>query len=136
MRENEIFSGANMKADDLLVDEKPTEPVVTIIGIETVEFGDGKERKRKLTFKETDKGLILNKTNWKAIAKFSRLEDDEDWSGIRIQLIRKYVEFQGDTVAAIRILPPGGWEEWEKAGPKTEAPTTKAPPADDDGLPF
>lgn len=133
MRENELFSGTNMKADDLLVDGNPTEPVLTINGIETVEFGG--EKKRKIYFKETEKALVLNKTNWKAIMKMARLDDqDEDFPGTRIQLFRKYVEYQGDTVAAIRVRPPEGWEEWEKSGTKTKAPAPKAPPTDD--LPF
>jgi|TARA_Y100000310_G_scaffold83971_3_gene80651 hypothetical protein len=58
--------------------------------------------KIQLSFKGKDKGLLLNKTNAKAIA--SGLGDDEDsWAGNVIIMFPTTCEFGGNTVPCIRV---------------------------------
>lgn len=112
MRESEIFPSKNLSAGDLLVNGKPQIWQVTIGGLSLDEFKkDGSTtKKRVLHFQEIDKSMVLNTTNWRAIAKITGQDDDLNWIGKKIELFYTMVEFQGDMVPAIRVRPVGGWE--------------------------
>jgi len=62
------------------------------------------EEKIVLYFGETDKGLILNKTNAKIIARLYGPETDK-WNGGKVTLYTEEVKAFGDTHNAIRIAP-------------------------------
>lgn len=55
-----------------------------------------------LHFAETDKGLVLNKTNVKVLVKLLGRETDE-WRGKKIQIGHEWVKAFGDTVHAVRV---------------------------------
>lgn len=126
---HDAFPSAYLKASDL----KGTQPVVTMDRVEYEEVGQKKDRKPILYFVGKTKGLVLNKTNCNRIVELTGTPITEEWQGQQIQLFMAHVEFQGDTVEAIRV----------KAPPK--AKLVKAPPppvvdeefvtADDDGDP-
>jgi hypothetical protein len=98
MRMSEAFPSPFLKAGDL----NDKEPVLTITAVETETVGDGEER-RCLSFKETGKKFLVNKTNWSRIAELTGAEDDADWAGHQIRLTKKRVNFRGDMVDALRV---------------------------------
>jgi len=64
-------------------------------------LNDGTE-KPCLFFKETDKGLVLNKTNKNTVQKLHGDETD-DWAGKMISLFKMEVPFRGEMVWGTRI---------------------------------
>lgn len=61
-----------------------------------------KSEKPVLYFKNTKKGLVLNRTNAATIANLHGTETD-GWVGQRIRLVRKKVQAFGDMVDAVRV---------------------------------
>jgi hypothetical protein len=98
MKYSEVYPSPFVKAGD--IGEK--EPVLTIAEVTTETVGDGDER-RCLSFEETNKKLLLNKTNWLKCAELTGQDDDEKWIGHRIRLTKKPVPFRGDVVDAVRV---------------------------------
>lgn len=94
--------GDHLKAADL----KGKEIKAEIEGFEVVEFNNdsGKEKKLVLSFTKTDKTLVLNKTNSKAIESgFGG--DIEGWIGKSIFIYPTTTDFGGQTVDCIRVRP-------------------------------
>ena len=91
------------------------------VSIHTFKARDGSEEPKPLVvFENEPKGLILNKTNSKLIAKALQSDETDDWVGKTITLYSTEVEFAGDIVDSIRVR-------------------SKAPAADDltdDEIPF
>lgn len=76
--------------------------------IRTHNFEDGSDQ-RVLGFREDERELGLNSTNWDSIAEISGQLDDERWEGTRIQLyVDENVRFRGKICPAIRIRRPSG----------------------------
>jgi hypothetical protein len=96
---NDAFPSNYLKASDL----QGRQPVVTIDRVEFEPVGRAREMKPILYFAGKDKGVVLNKTNANKIASISGSTMTEDWTGIRVTLFATHVEFQGETVEAIRI---------------------------------
>jgi hypothetical protein len=110
MKMSEAFPSKYMKAD---VDVPETSDLIVTISHSTQErIGQGKEAEDKviLWFHESEKGLVLNKTNWGLIDKALNSDDTDQWTGKRIALFSTDVQFQSDFVRAIRVRPrpPGG----------------------------
>jgi hypothetical protein len=133
MKSGDVFPSNTLSADDLMKDGKPAIWRVTIAKLSMTNFqGDKNEKqKRVIHFKETEKSMILNSTNWHTIEKITGLDDDDNWPGHKIELFRTMVEFKGDMVPAIRIRPVGGWE----AATATEV-VVPGNVADPDDVPF
>ena len=128
MRISEAFPSNYLRATDL----QGRNIKVTIDRIEMEEIGD--DRKPILYFIGKEKGVVLNKTNANNIAA-AYGDNTDDWQGAEVVLYEAMVDFQGKTVAAIRIrIPPRKpVREQNAAPPRQEAP----PPADpDDSIPF
>lgn len=100
MNINESFPSKYLKASD--IDGNPT---VTIANVAEEEVGKDKEMRPVLYFDGEEKGIILNKTNATNISKLYGYETD-DWRGKKVMLGTTYVDFQGQSVEAIRIYPP------------------------------
>ncbi len=75
---------------------------VVIARVERDKIGD--ETKYILHFQNTQKGLVLNKTNAKAIAS-QHGGELEQWVGKMITIGTAWVDYRGDTVEAIRVRP-------------------------------
>lgn len=124
MKANDVFPGKYLRADDL----GGKEPIVTIKSVHNETLGD--ELKPILMFEGKEKGLVLNKTNWSAIADITGQDDSDDWAGARVKLVTRKVDFQGKRVPAIRIEEP-------TAKPQQKPLSTKPVPAvsedNDDG---
>jgi hypothetical protein len=75
-----------------------------------------------------EKGVVLNKTNANKIVAIAGSDDTDDWHGVTVALYATEVEFQGDTVEAIRIKAP--------AQPKPAAVRKPTQDLDDSEIPF
>jgi hypothetical protein len=126
MTVDDFFPSNFLRPDDL----KGKPPVtLTIDGVDRQEFRDG-TRKPTLSFKGTNKKLILNKTICDVIADaFGR--DMQKWPGHPITVFATRVEFSGKMVDAIRVRVDQAPLPFQQ-----QAPTTTA--ADDmaDSIPF
>jgi arabinogalactan endo-1,4-beta-galactosidase len=76
---------------------------VVIDHVEMREVGD--DHKPVLFFQNKDKGCVLNKTNANNIAIVYG-DDTDNWQGKEVILFEAMVDFQGRSVAAIRIRAP------------------------------
>ncbi len=111
MRASEIFPSKYLKADELDQDY-----IVTIaeVVLESLEQNDGtKVDKPVIYFKEWDKGLVCNKTNFGIIAQ-QHGDDTDLWLDKKITLTVMDVQAFGEVVQAIRVksgrkpAPAGG----------------------------
>jgi hypothetical protein len=134
----DAFPSNYLKASDL----KGAQPVVTIDRVEFEPVGRSKEMKPILYLVGKEKGLVLNKTNSNNITNLAGTPETDEWPGIRLRLYSTHVEFQGDTVEAIRIkaAPP---QAAARQAPKQAAPPPPPMPVDeppmditDDDIPF
>lgn len=99
MKGSDIFPSKYVKADDLNGRDVPV--VIDHADIEKL----GEDAKLVLYFKNKDKGMVCNKTNFNRIAYLYGDETD-DWSGKEIVLTSEFVEFQGKTVKGLRVRAP------------------------------
>jgi hypothetical protein len=98
MKISDAFPSKYLKAEDL----EGKHVTVTIEKVNKEEVGPKKELKPVISFVNTLKKLVLNKTNAATIAKLYGEETDE-WLGKRIILYSKDTEFQGEMVLALRV---------------------------------
>src|SRR5688572_19463139 len=105
---DDIYKSNSMflKAADLIVDGRPTKPVVEIESAEVKENTYNGETKKQivLTFVGKEKVLGLNVTNARRISQLISPDTDE-WPGYRIKLFVDQTELDGKTVDCIRIFP-------------------------------
>lgn len=99
MKGSDIFPSKYIKADDL----NGRDVAVAIDHADIEKLGD--EAKLVLYFKNKEKGMICNKTNFNRIAYLYGDETD-DWPGKEIVLTSEFVEFQGKTVKGLRVRAP------------------------------
>lgn len=102
MNINDAFPSQYLRASDL----KGAQPIVTIERVEMESVGRTKDRKPVVYFQGKDKGIVLNRTNCNKIVEIAGSAVTEEWHGVQIQLYATEVEFQGDTVEAIRVRAP------------------------------
>ena len=98
MKISDVFPSKYLKAEDL----EGANVTVTIEEVNREEVGPKKESKLVISFANTLKKMVLNKTNAATIAKLYGEETDE-WLGKRIILYSKDTEFQGEMVLALRV---------------------------------
>lgn len=94
-----LFPSRYLKVGDL----DGREVTVTIKGVKMENVGQTKELRPVIYFKGTNKGMVLNVTNSKRIAKITNSSDTDDWSGHKIILYPSETEFQGETVECLRV---------------------------------
>lgn len=123
MKRGDAYPSTWLKSDDLL--ELGTGPdgdyTVTIKSCRPEEIGQGddKEIKPILRFQETDKGLVLNPTNWDTI-EILYGPDSDDWIGHKVRLwVDTNVKYAGKRVKGIRVrdwkpaqTQNGGGDTW------------------------
>ena len=106
MNINDVYAGASdfLKAADLR--GKPVKLTIAKVGVQEFdEKGDSgpyKAKKLILSFEGTEKELVVNKTNGRAIGAMFGDETD-NWIGKEIKLYTAMVDFQGSQVPAIRV---------------------------------
>ena len=105
MTRDEVFPSKYLKAADLK--GKPHTVIIESAPYETLKGLDGKEaQKTVLHFKNAEKTLPLNLTNFDAVCGATGFPDTEDWPGQRIELHPTKTTMGGKTVDCIRIRPP------------------------------
>ena len=104
---NDYFPSSWLRSEDL---DGPT--IVTIIQVRDVKFpgqrGEGDQVKPVLVFREFERGMVVNKTNFLALTKITGKSSTEEWVGFQVQLRVERVPAFGDVVDAIRIRPVPG----------------------------
>jgi arabinogalactan endo-1,4-beta-galactosidase len=100
MKISAAFPSKYLKACDL--QDRNFSVIMSTVELEDV--GDS-DRKPVLYFQGKSKGLVLNKTNSRAIAA-AYGDDTDDWRGKSLVLFPAMVDFRGDTVEAIRVRAP------------------------------
>ena len=105
MTKDEVFKSKYLKAADLkgkaCVATIESAPYVTLKGL------DGNETKKiVLHFKNAQKTLPLNATNFDAVCDATGFPDTEDWPGQRIELYPTRTTMGGKAVDCIRIRRP------------------------------
>jgi hypothetical protein len=123
---NDYFESTYVSAADLNGRDLPV--VIDKIVMEKV--GKQQETRPVMYVKGGKKGVVLNRTNFRAIAKVLG-QDDTKWSGGKITLYPTVIEFEGEPRDAIRVRPAVGDR------PNPAAPTKSDPPLapiDDENL--
>lgn len=100
MKSTDAFPSKFLSAADL----QGREAIVKITHVATDEIG-GKQ-KFICYFAGKQKGLVLNKTNWNNIVKITGQDDSDDWTGATVCLYETMVDFQGESVPAVRVKAP------------------------------
>jgi len=117
---NDAFPSKFISASDL----QGREPVVKITHVTSDEIG-GKQ-KYVCFFAGKQKGLVLNKTNWNNIVRISGCDNSDDWTGVNVCLFEAMVDFQGESVPAVRIKSPPKSAQQEQ-GARPSASEMKQP---------
>ena len=105
MNRDEVFPSPYVKAADLK--GKPHTVIIESARYETLKGLDGKENKKiVLYFKNAEKALPLNATNFDAVCNATGFPDTEDWPGQRIELYPTRTTMGGKAVDCIRIRRP------------------------------
>jgi hypothetical protein len=125
MKRHDLFPSRYLKASDL----KGRAHIVQIkaASVETLKSQKGEEAKCILRFERVKKGLVLNLTNYNAIADIAG-DETNNWPGTKIEIYPTVTEMGGKQTDCIRIRPPS-----QSALPT--APPPAAPPdelADDE----
>jgi hypothetical protein len=129
MTRDEVFPSKYLKASDLK--GKPHVVIIESAPYETLKSLDGKEtQKIVLSFKNAEKMLPLNATNFDAVCDATGCPDTEDWPGQRIELYPTRTTMGGKTVDCIRIRPPSA------SRPAAAPPPTPAVDEMSDEIPF
>ncbi len=106
-------------------------------------------------FKEHEKGMVLNLTNFQRIVSLCGKEDTDDWAGVQVQLFNDpTVDFGGKLVGGIRVWvpqvappgvgqqpqPPTPTQQQQPSGPGTANPDwvgeNPSPPQPGDDVPY
>lgn len=115
---DEMYAGDSnwLKCDDL--NNKEHKVAISGIDVKEVEQDDKKVNKLELSFTGREKGLLLNKTNAKVVAK-AYGDDYTTWKGKEIIMYPTVTDFGGKTVDCIRLRVP---LEMAEPGIEGEAP--------------
>ena len=96
------FSYRFIAGEDLLKDDVTL--TIKAVGIDEAFNGHSKEDVVVITFEETEKMIVLNRTNAKAITKRTGSVNVEDWKGFKITLTCERVAAFGKQVFAVRVV--------------------------------
>jgi hypothetical protein len=136
MNISDVFPSTFLKASD--IPPGKSDVVLTIQGVEMEQLGD--DRKPVVQFRETEKTLVLNKTNAATISGLYGGETNA-WNGKKISLFSTQVDFRGSPTMAIRVrlqAPEAYLEVPNDARPGRRPGVGSAPstPPDPDTIPF
>jgi hypothetical protein len=125
---NEAFPSKFLKASDLQGRQ-------VTIKMDRAEFETiSNERKLVLYFIGKEKGMVLNKTNANAIGKLYG-DNTDDWHDQPIVLVDAVVDFKGEMVHALRVMPPQR-QQYTKPESGRQPPAQPAPDDMSDTIPF
>lgn len=119
MKSADVFPSRWLAAADLGDDE----PTLVIDRVLMEEITD-REQKPVMYFRSDkfNKGMIVNKTNWRRIEYILKSDDSDNWPGKRIKLYVELVDMQGQMKPALRVKAPD-------RQPQQQPPQQKQPSA-------
>jgi hypothetical protein len=121
MRIDDVYPTKYLSAADL----RGRPAVVKIDRVVSEKLDDG--QKPVAYFVGKTKGFVLNKTNFKKLTSITGYEDSDGWRDAVIELYPAEVDYQGDTVAAIRVRAPRTeTTSQQRPEPRHEAPREPA----------
>lgn len=88
--------------------EKPVDVTIVECGEEKFENGETADIRPWVKFDELEKPLVLNRTNFKAIADIAGSENMNEWAGTVVNLFVIKVQYKREVYDAIRIREPQG----------------------------
>lgn len=100
MNRSQLFPSKYLAASDVTHGGKDG-VVVTILDVQEEKMRDGKP-KPIIKFKEFEKWMVCNVTNWRAIEKMLG-EESDDWTNEQIILYASETTFDEDVVDCIRV---------------------------------
>ena len=102
-----------------------TEPVTLDISMATAETMPDGANKCAIHFSNGMNPMLLNKTNFLALAEIAGTPDAADWTGVKIEVYQTTTRYLNDTVPCLRIRRPPN-----RAGvePAPRQPTRQATP--------
>ncbi len=146
MNINDSFPSRWLKATDVPED---SDLLLTIADVEVQTVGQNEDAEEKpvVTFRETEKGLVLNKTNAATISGLYGAETDA-WTGKKIALFATEVQFGSQMTMALRVRmkapkasgaapattngsSSNAWKRWYKASAEAEKAGLPVPNLDD-----
>jgi hypothetical protein len=120
---NAAFPSKYVKASEV-----PEEGLaVTIDRVEMADVDGKGQMKPVLYFRRAKKGMVLNITNSKKIASLLGSSNTDNWEGQSITLYQGETEYQGETVACIRVRAAKGVQQ----APVSQSPVLPPQPRDD-----
>jgi hypothetical protein len=122
MTRDEMFPSKFFKASEM---KGPV--TVTIAGEQQEILGDDKTEKTVLFFRDSQKKLVLNGTNFDLIHEVLGLPDSREWVGHKITLYPTKTTFGSKRVDCVRVATQE-WFEAQAAKRQQHAPPTQ--PAD------
>jgi hypothetical protein len=134
---SKAFPSKWLKPDELK--GKPYVLTIDRVGQESMKFNGKSQEKTVVYFKGTNKGLILNLTNFESIEKITGQGDTDDWPGHAIEVYPTTVEMKGVETDCIRVRAPAQGDILAAAAkPPDLPPAPQAPPLGDlnDDIPF
>lgn len=128
MNINNAFPSKYIKSSEV-----PEEGLTLAIDRVEIEDVDGKgAHKPVVYFRKAKKGLALNVTNAKKITSILGTADSDEWVGRSITLYQSETEYQGDTVACVRVRAAKNGAPLPAPKPKPEP----EPEVTEDEIPF
>jgi hypothetical protein len=100
MNINNAFPSKWLKSGD--VEEDDLILTISRVVMEDIGQGENQETKPVLYFDETEKGMVLNKTNAETISRLHTPETD-NWIGKKITIFATEVDFAGKQTLALRV---------------------------------
>jgi hypothetical protein len=116
MRKSDFWPAKYLKAEDIL---EPMVLTIQKVKRETFKNGGREETKPVVYFEESEKGVVLNMTNFDAIVDITDEGDTARWPASQVELFGSEVEVQGVMRPCIRIRRPG-----KPTTAKRKAPTS------------
>ena len=129
---NDFFPSRYFNADDFAL--HPAVFEISNIQVETFKQKDGTVADKPIAyFQGQRKSLILNKTNFKAIATIAGAQDTDEWPGTSIELYAAVVSVAGEETPCVRVRKPRAPKPAAApAAPKGASPENDAPWAEED----
>lgn len=103
MKQNDAFPSTYLKAEDFAEGEEKELAISKVTLEEMTARDQSKENKPVLHFKDFDKQIVVNATNWKRIVQVTGQDDSDNWTGKKITLYTEIVDAFGEMKPAIRV---------------------------------
>lgn len=108
MHFRKLLNSAHLAAEDFVDgDFRPIERTLTIKGVTLSKPPAGGKEKPCLSFVETEKTAFLANGEVKALARFLRRADTEQWIGAKVVITSADKKFAGQPVTGMKVVSAG-----------------------------